>query len=133
MSIKIVFARVICFLVAMVALMSSLSNIFVPESQLQTALLIPQGIAGYSNFRVGMGAPFLAAGLFAAYAAFRVNRQALVPVVVFFACVLFARIVGFVADGVDPVSIPFTGLAAAILVFVSGAYWIYGQAEAAET
>ena len=112
---KITIARVLAVLIALLTIMSSLFNILDPWSQIETAQLLPQSDGGWSNFRVGMGAPFLSAGLFAVYAAWKAERMAFIPVIVFFGCVLFARFVGFATEGFDPGAFQFTALAAVVL------------------
>ena len=114
--------RVIAALIALLTISVSLINIFAPESQIESARLVPEGIAGLSNFRVGMGSGFLAAGVLSAYVAIRAQREFLIPVAVFFGCVLFARLVGFASDGVDPTTVRFTVLATAILLASLGAH-----------
>ncbi len=113
---KVLVARVLAGLIALLTISSGILNIFTPEAQVETAQLLPQSVGGWSNFRVGMGAPFLAAGLFAAYAAIRANTSALIPVMVFFACVLLARLVGFAAEGLDPRAIRFSVLALVMIL-----------------
>ena len=115
-------ARVLAVFIALITISNSFLNIFSPESQIASTQLVPQGIAGLSNFRVGMGAPFLTAGLLAAFAAWRLRREALIPVMVFFGCVVIARVVGFVVDGYDVGVAQFTVLAVVILGVATASY-----------
>ena len=122
---KITIGRVLAVLIALLTISNSLLNIFAPGSQIDSAQLLPQSIGGWSNFRVGMGAPFLTAGLFAAYAAWSLQRTALVPVIVFFCCVVFARLVGFATEGFDQGTMQFTLLAVAVLVAATATYRLF--------
>ena len=122
-------ARVIATLIALLTVSSSLFNIFTPESQIAATALTPESVLGWSNFRVGMGAPFLMSGLFAAVAAWKAKKEAFVPIIAFFGCVVFARIVGFASEGVDPQAIRMTTLAFVILVGSAGAYALMKRAE----
>ena len=124
-------ARVIAALIALLTLSNSLMTILLPESQVATTQLTPESVTGWSTFRVAVGAPFLMSGLFAAFAALRARKDALVPIVVFFACVVFARFVGLVAEGGDPRVFQMTTLAVVILAAASGAHFLFGKAEEA--
>ncbi len=117
-------ARTLAALIALLTIANSLMNIFVPESQFGNAQLEPQSIAGLSSFRVGMGSPFLMAGLFAGYVALKAKREALIPIMVFFGCVLFARMVGFVADGFDERAFRFTILAAVVFSAAAASFYL---------
>ena len=126
---KVTTARILAVLIALLTISNSFFNIFAPESQVASTQLVPEGIAGLSNFRVGMGAPFLTAGLCAAYAAWRVHRAALMPVIVFFSCVIGARLVGFASDGYAPGAMQFTVLAVVVLLVASTAHYLMPRPE----
>jgi len=78
---------------------------FTPDAMAQAFSVVPTGIAGLATVRGDLGGAFLATGVFAALGVWKGAAHWLWSAIIVIGAIAVGRIVGFVVDGTDPMTI----------------------------
>ena len=122
-------ARILTGIVAFMMLASGLVYMFVPDLSLGTTQITPDSLFGRANVRANMGGPMVTFGLFLCYAAFKANKQAIIPFLVFASLAILARLTGLALDGFESTAAFQVGFMVALLAATGAGYILFGKAE----